>query len=211
MKRETLSLYFIMGSNNTSEDPLIVLEQAIMGGVTCFQYREKGSGALTGIEKEKLGRELMSVCRKYQVPFIVNDDVDLAIKLKADGVHTGQDDQPLEEVKKMIPSSMITGVSAKTLDEAREAEKQGADYIGVGPMFATKTKEDAEAPVGPSTIQQLRRQKITLPIVGIGGIEVGNAQQVIDAGADGISLISAISQAKDPEQAARLLRESISF
>ncbi|MFB4164422.1 thiamine phosphate synthase [Alteribacillus sp. JSM 102045] len=209
MNKEDLLLYFIMGSNNTSGHPSEVLEKAIKGGITCFQFREKGVGALEGKEKEKLGRELQSICKNHQIPFIVNDDTELAILLEADGIHVGQDDEPVEDIKKKCPSSMIIGVSAKTLKEAKEAERQGADYIGTGPMFATSTKEDAEAPIGSQGIQTLRKQGIKLPIVGIGGINKSNAKEVIDAGAEGVSLISAISQASDPEKAASELKNRL--
>lgn len=209
MNKENLLLYLIMGSNNTSQPPSQVLRKAIKGGVTCFQFREKGSGALEGKEKEELARELQSICRKHKIPFIVNDDTELAISLHADGIHVGQDDESIQELKKKCPSSMIIGKSAKTIEEAEEAESQGADYIGTGPMFMTTTKEDAESPIGPRGISVLRKQGIQLPIVGIGGINETNAVEVIAAGADGVSFISAISQADDPEKAARTLKDKL--
>lgn len=209
MIREKLPLYFIMGSNNTGANPAAVLREAIRGGVTCFQFREKGSGALSGSAKESLARELQDICHSYNIPFIVNDDLELAIRLQADGIHMGQKDTPLREFKHDIPSNMITGISTKTWEEAQEAQKDGADYLGVGPMFSTTTKEDADKPVGPETIQMMRNYGISLPIVGIGGINASNATDVIRAGADGISLISAISQSEDPESTARLLRHAL--
>ncbi|SDI20398.1 thiamine phosphate synthase [Alteribacillus bidgolensis] len=209
MNKENLLLYFIMGSNNTSQPPSQVLKKAINGGITCFQFREKGSGALKGKEKETLARELQSICCKHKIPFIVNDDTELAISLHADGIHVGQDDESIQELKKKCPSSMIIGVSAKTIEEAEEAERQGADYIGTGPMFMTTTKEDAELPIGPEGIWALRKQGIQLPIVGIGGINETNAVEVIEAGADGVSFISAISQADDPEKAASTLKDRL--
>lgn len=209
MNKENLLLYFIMGSNNTSSEPSDVLKKAINGGVTCFQFREKGSNALQGKEKEKLARELQSICKKHHIPFIVNDDVELALLLKADGIHVGQEDESLQDIKQRCPSSMIIGVSSKTIKEAQAAERQGADYIGTGPMFATSTKEDAEAPIGPEGIQILRENGVKLPIVGIGGISETNASDVIEAGADGISLISAISKSADPEQASRALKNRL--
>ncbi|WP_240377404.1 thiamine phosphate synthase [Bacillus piscicola] len=209
MKASSLLLYFIMGSNNTSDDPAVVLEKALRGGITCFQFREKGTGALSGRAKEALGRELRDLCRLYKIPFFVNDDVELALRLQADGIHIGQDDEPLPVLKQRVPTSMAIGVSAKTITEAREAVDGGADYIGTGPMFQTSTKEDAESPVGPAAIRVLRKNRITLPIVGIGGINEDNAKDVIRAGADGVSLISAISRAADPDQAAKALKSQL--
>ncbi|MFB5661796.1 thiamine phosphate synthase [Alteribacillus sp. HJP-4] len=209
MNKDILKLYFIMGSNNTEKDPVSVLKKAIQGGITCFQFREKGKGALAGGAKEELARRLQEVCADNDIPFIINDDVELALRLRADGIHAGQNDAPASEIRKYCPAGMLVGISAKTLREARKAEQDGADYIGTGPMFATATKEDAEEPIGPAGISRIRAQGFTLPIVGIGGIHVENAVQVIKAGADGISVISAISAKDNPEQAARRLLEAV--
>ncbi len=207
MNRHILSLYFIMGSNNTNESPVHVLQQAIEGGITCFQFREKGHGALVGKEKQQLARELQQVCQANGVPFFVNDDLKLALELEADGIHVGQDDIPVREIKKLAPASMLVGVSAKTLEEAKSAVEDGADYIGTGPMFITSTKEDADVPVGPERIRFLREEGMTLPIVGIGGIHEKNAHHVLEAGADGIAVISAISMSRHPKQATSDLKK----
>src|SRR5699024_9251712 len=127
-QRELLQLYFIMGSNNTSKDPVQVLKKAIEGGVTCFQFREKGPGAKTGTDKFALGQQFRDVCREHQIPFVVNDDVDLAVKLEADGIHIGQDDASIEDVREKVPHNCFIGVSASTIEESFEAEKRGADY-----------------------------------------------------------------------------------
>src|SRR5699024_5890610 len=132
-ERDVLQLYFIMGSNNTNDHPVEVLKKAIEGGVTCFQFREKGPGAKTGTEKLTLGRQLRDVCRDHQIPFVVNDDVDLAIKLEADGIHIGQDDTSIEDVRKKVSRECFIGVSTSTIEESLDAEKRGADYVGVGP------------------------------------------------------------------------------
>lgn len=207
MNKEALLLYFIMGSQDTDKDPVQVLKQAIAGGVTCFQFREKGPAAKTAQQKEELARELLAVCQSRSIPFIVNDDVELALQIGADGVHIGQGDEPASEVKKKLPPHMVVGVSAKTPAEAEQAVQDKADYIGTGPMYATTSKEDADDPIGPEGIQDLRKFGITIPIVGIGGITEANAVRVLKAGADGVSLISAISRAEDPETAARSLRQ----
>lgn len=209
MNKEALLLYFIMGSQDTDKDPVHVLEQAIAGGITCFQFREKGPEAKQALQKEELARDLLAVCKSHSIPFIVNDDVELAVKIGADGIHIGQGDEPAFEVKKKVPPHMIIGVSAKTLTEAEQAVQDKADYIGTGPMYATTSKDDADEPIGPEGIQDLRKFGITIPIVGIGGITEANAARVLKAGADGVSLISAISRAPEPEQTARSLWQLI--
>ncbi|MFZ4454487.1 thiamine phosphate synthase [Salibacterium aidingense] len=209
MNKQSLRLYFIMGSTNTNKDPETVLKEAVQGGITCFQFREKGEGARTGEEKKRLAVQLQKLCHKSGIPFIVNDDVDLALDIQADGIHVGQKDVPLAEVKKRCPGTMIIGVSAKTREEAEKAVQDGADYLGVGPMFGTTTKEDAEAPIGPQAIRHLRQEGITIPMVGIGGIDEINAGEVIEAGADGVSVISAISRAVDGTQAAAFLKKAV--
>lgn len=209
MDRQMLSLYFIMGSNNTKQSPAHVLQEAIAGGITCFQFREKGNGALVGREKKQLARELQKICQESGIPFIVNDDVDLAFELEADGIHVGQEDTSVTEIKKHAPPTMIVGVSAKTFEEATKAAESGVDYIGTGPMFATTTKEDATTPVGPERIRALKERGTKIPIVGIGGINADNAHHVVEAGADGIAVISAISMATDPKRAAKQLKKIV--
>lgn len=200
-----LKLYFIMGSNNCRKDPLEVLQEAIEGGITLFQFREKGQDALTGASKFRLAKKMQELCKRNGVPFIVNDDVDLAIALDADGVHVGQDDESAEEVRDRIGNKII-GVSAHNREEAERAIAQGADYLGVGPIFPTQTKDDAKEAQGPEIIRSMRNDGIHLPIVGIGGITAHNAHSVMRAGADGISVISAISLAEDIGASARELK-----
>ncbi|MEK4380052.1 MULTISPECIES: thiamine phosphate synthase [Bacillus] len=202
MMKELLSVYFIMGSNNTKADPLAVVQNALKGGSTLYQFREKGEGALTGEERIDFAAKVQAACREAGVPFIVNDDVELALKLKADGVHIGQEDAKAKEVRDAI-GDMILGVSAHTMSEVKQAEEDGADYVGLGPIYPTETKKDTRAVQGVSLIEAVRRQGISIPIVGIGGITIENAAPVIEAGADGVSMISAISLTEDPEEAAR--------
>jgi thiamine-phosphate pyrophosphorylase len=205
--RSRLELYLVMGSVNCVKDPVQVLEEAIAGGITIFQLREKGKGALQGNEKFEFAKKLQHLCKKEGIPFIVNDDVELALALDADGMHVGQEDENAHEVRRRI-GNKILGVSAHNLEEAQNALRQGADYLGVGPMYETKTKPDARQVQGPLIIQHLRKNGIDAPIVGIGGIAPGGAGPVIQAGADGIAVISAISQAESPREAAyRLLQE----
>jgi thiamine-phosphate pyrophosphorylase len=205
---QQLALYFVMGSVNGTVSPEWIVEEALKGGTTIFQFREKGEGSLTDSSKTELAQALQQICQQYKVPFIVNDDVDLAVQIQADGVHVGQEDETIEEVRRKI-GTKILGVSVHNVEEAKEAERQGADYLGVGPIFHTTTKEDIREVSGPTVIEQIRSAGVNLPLVGIGGIDVSNANQVIKAGADGIAVVSAISLHSSPEQAARELKEII--
>ncbi|MDP4099305.1 thiamine phosphate synthase [Paenibacillus sp. P96] len=204
--RRQLAVYFIMGSINCPDrSPVAVLREAIAGGVTLFQFREKGAGALTGQAAYELARELQAVCREGGVPFIVNDDVDMAAALGADGIHVGQEDAPADSLRDRLGYKAIVGVSAHTLEEAGRAIRDGADYLGIGPVYPTRSKHDARTVQGTRLIQELRGLGIDIPLVGIGGITPGNAPPVLAAGADGVSVISAISGAEDPRQAAAAL------
>ncbi|SDM89911.1 thiamine phosphate synthase [Sediminibacillus halophilus] len=204
--RHSLQVYFIMGSNNCIDNPLYVLEQALAGGITMFQFREKGRGAKTGTDKQKLALQMKELCRRYHVPFLVNDDVDLAIKVGADGIHVGQEDEPIDSVRRRCPEHFIVGVSATNVHEAVEADSAGADYIGAGPVFATATKHDAKTPIGLEGLAEIRRLIGNTPLVAIGGIQEKNAAEVIKAGADGISVISAISASENALTAAQQLK-----
>ena len=197
MKRDDLQLYFIMGTGNVfKQEPLTVLEKALLSGITMFQYREKGPNPLTGQAYENFARKCQKLCQQYHVPFIINDDVELAIKLRADGVHIGQEDFPVSMVREKI-GNMILGVSVHSQAELKTALQYGADYVGIGPIFSTTSKSDAKPPSGTEFLQQVRRQYPELPIVAIGGINCSNAFTVFKAGADGIAVISAICESED--------------
>ncbi|GAB6615201.1 MULTISPECIES: thiamine phosphate synthase [Bacillus] len=203
-----LSVYFIMGSNNCTKKPLQVLRDALEGGITIFQFREKGEGALTGEKRIRFAKELQVICKEYGVPFIVNDDVELAIELDADGVHVGQDDEGITSVREKM-GDKIVGVSTHTIEEAHWAIENGADYLGVGPIFPTSTKKDTKAVQGTKGLAHFREQGITIPIVGIGGITIENTASVIEAGADGVSVISAISLAESAYESTKKLVEEV--
>lgn len=207
--RGALKVYFIMGSPNCKDNPSTVLKEAIEGGITLFQFREKGTEALTGDEKVSLAKELQQICRENQIPFIVNDDIGMAIALDADGVHIGQEDEPIGEARKKVGTNKIIGVSVHSYEEAITALEGGADYFGIGPVFPTKTKEDAKPSNGTKLIEELRERGLTIPIVGIGGINAENAGSVIQSGADGVSVITAISHAPSVKEAAKALRKSV--
>jgi thiamine-phosphate pyrophosphorylase len=203
MKREWLNVYFVMGSVDCNgRDPRDVLQEAINGGITLFQFREKEQGAKVGAEKRELALELKEICKRHDIPFIVNDDIDLALEVEADGVHIGQEDAAFAFVKERLTPGMVIGVSCHTVEEAAEAVRSGADYIGVGPMYFTTTKKDIREVKGPEVIRRIRHAGMTVPIVGIGGITVENAGAVLESGADGVAVISAISKAESSFAAA---------
>lgn len=179
--------------------------QALAGGVTMVQLREK-EAPLSRIMRE--GAALRDLCRASGVPFIVNDRVDVALLLDADGVHVGQDDLPCAMARQLVGPERIVGVSAKTREEAAQAAADGADYIGVGPIFATATKRDAGDAIGMALLSFVKRELGT-PQVGIGGIGAANAADVIASGADGIAVVSAITHSDDPREAAARLRSIV--
>lgn len=184
---------------------LEVIRAAIAGGATVVQYREKEGTTRQLIEEARALRELT---RQAGVPFIVNDRVDIALAVDADGVHVGQDDMPAPLARQLMGPGNIVGVSATNLEEALQAERDGADYIGAGPVFATPTKPDAAPPMGLEGLAEICR-RVSIPVVAIGGINEENAAAVIEAGADGVAVVSAIVAAPDVEAAARRLREVV--
>lgn len=210
--REKMGVYFVIGTQDcgySSEKTVQIVEAALRGGVGTLQLRDKGS-KLTAREQYELGRQLQQLCREHDTLFFVNDDVDLAIRLQADGVHVGQDDMALSEVRAKVGSEMYIGVSAGTVEEALAAQSGGVDCIGVGAMFATRSKADAGEPIGPVGLEEIRQAVGNdLPIVGIGGITLENASEVLAAGADGVAIISAISHAESPEEAAQALQRIV--
>ena len=182
-----------------------VVEAAVRGGVTAVQLREKNCGTREFVE---LGRKLKELLGKWRVPLVINDRVDVALEMGADGVHLGQQDMDYESARRRLGPDAIIGLSVETAGQARAAEGLGVEYLGVGPVFPTATKADAAAVLGLAGLAQARailRHKL----VAIGGIGVGNARQAMDAGADGVAVVSAICAADDPEEAARRLRQAI--
>jgi thiamine-phosphate pyrophosphorylase len=175
-----------------------ILDAAISGGCRMVQLREKEwpSGRLL-----PLAERLRDRCRRASVTFIVNDRVDLAVAVGADGVHLGQDDLPVAAARPLLRRGMVLGRSTHSVAQARDAQAEGADYIAVGSMFPTQTKPDFQL-VGPELIRTIR-PGITVPLVGIGGVTRENVAQVIRAGADGVAVISAVCGAPDPAAATR--------
>ncbi|WP_054635437.1 thiamine phosphate synthase [Thalassobacillus sp. C254] len=187
-------LYTITGEEfHSGRSMLEVMEEAVKGGSDIIQLRDKFSSKKEVFEKAKKLREMTA---RYGAAFIVNDHIDVALAAGADGIHLGQDDLPLSEARKIVGEDMIIGISTHAIEEAREAERNGADYIGVGPVFATKSKVDVIDPVTTSYVKQVA-DEITIPFVAIGGIKLHNVDQVIDAGADRICAISEIVGSTD--------------
>ncbi len=177
------------------------VEKSLKGGVSVVQIREKDC---SGKEFLQIAKSVKEITRRYDVPLIINDRVDVAIAVGADGVHVGQDDLPCAIVRSMVGEDMIIGVSASSLTEALKAQQDGADYIGVGAMFATDTKTDAKV-VTMEELDRIRRE-VSIPIVVIGGINKTTLPDFIGKGIDGIAVVSAIVSQNDVESAARELK-----
>lgn len=185
-----------MGSQNCKRDPVKILQNAIKGGITAFQYREKGDGSLTGKDKINLGLQLRQLCLDHNIPFFINDDFDLIEPLNVDGIHVGQDDISVYKIREQYPS-LLVGLSISNEYELKKSPINLIDYIGAGPIFDTCTKKDAKQAVNTSWIKLLKQKYPFVPIVAIGGINVINAPEVLQAGADGIAVISAITNAEN--------------
>ena len=206
---DQLQVYFVCGTQDTGLNKkrlLEIVEDACRGGITCFQFREKGDGTLEGQQKLELAQQLQQICAKYDVLFIVNDDVELAVAVNADGVHVGQDDMCLEDVRNIVGHKVV-GISIHSIEELHKTDVLYADCVGVGPMYTTSSKPDAQEPCGPERIAELQTQGLTLPCVGIGGITIDNAMAVLRAGACGVAVISAIAHAEKPHEAVRQFKE----
>ncbi len=200
------SLYLVTDAQLAGERSLRrIVASAIYGGVTMVQYRQKNASTRRMIEE---ALELRQLCCSYNVPFIVNDRLDVALAVDADGLHVGQDDMAAALARKLIGPGKILGVSVENAAQAQAALADGADYVGASPIFATPTKPDAPAPMGLQGLQELA-QVCKLPIVAIGGLNASNAAAVLRAGAAGLAVVSAIVSADDAQRAARELRQII--
>ena len=181
-----------------------ILEGVIAGGGRLVQFREKEWPLRRCLP---LLEDLRRRARQAGIGFAVNDRLDLALAVEADGLHLGQDDLPASVARRLLPPSMFLGVSTHTVEQARQAEHEGADYVAVGSIFPTATKPESQL-VGLDLLREVRGQ-IRAPLVAIGGITADNAAQVIEAGADGVAVISAVCGARDPAEATRRLLERI--
>ena len=201
--KKTMLLYAVTDRHWTGEQTLMEqVEDALKGGVTCVQLREKELHKEAFLEE---AIEMKALCNKYQVPFIVNDEVDIAVKCGADGVHVGQMDMEAGNVRAIVGEDMMIGVSVRTVEQAVTAERAGADYLGVGAVFNTTTKLDAHE-VSYETLKAIC-QAVSIPVVAIGGINKGNICQLSGSGADGVALVSAIFAAENIEEECKELRK----
>lgn len=198
------SLYLVTDrSLSRGRSTVEIVSAAIRGGVTCVQLREKHCSTREFICE---ARSLQPLLRHHRIPLIINDRLDVALAIGADGVHLGQNDMSLVDARRLVGENMVIGISAENLDDAIIAEQQGADYIGISPVFITDTKMDIAAPLGLDGIRLIRRA-VKIPLVGIGGINAGNICDIVRAGADGAAVVSAIVAAACPEQAAAELKQ----
>lgn len=201
--KNTMLLYAVTDRAWTKTQTLYEqVKCALKGGVTCLQLREKDLDFEAFFEE---ALNIKSLCKKYNVPFIINDNVKVAIKCNADGIHIGQHDMSLKDVRKMVGDDMIIGVSAQTVEQALEAQNNGADYLGVGAMFSTSTKLDADD-VSYDTLKEIC-EKTSIPVVAIGGINKDNILKLANSGVDGVALVSAIFGAEDIENECKELKE----
>ena len=201
--RKTMLLYAVTDRAWLKDQTLYQqVEAALKGGVTCVQLREKELDDEAFLSE---ALEISALCRRYGVPFFINDNVGVAIKCKADGIHVGQDDMSASDVRRLVGDGMMLGVSVHTVQEALEAVKAGADCLGVGAMFSTSTKADADV----VTMEDLKDicDAVDVPVVAIGGLGKHNILQLAGTGVDGVALVSAIFSADDIESECRELRK----
>ena len=201
--KKMMLLYAVTDRAWTGEQTLYEqVESALKGGVTCVQLREKELDDDTFL-KEAI--EIGELCKRYEVPFFINDNVEIAIKCHADGIHVGQEDMAASRVRERVGDEMMIGVSVHSVEEALEAVKNGADCLGVGSMFTTSTKKDVS--VLPKEVLRDICHAVDIPVVAIGGIGKSNISELAGTGMDGVALISAIFSAEDIEKECLMLRK----
>lgn len=203
--KKSLRLYAVTDRSWLNGETLTCqVEKSLKGGVSCVQLREK---ELSYDEFLSEAFEIKELCKKYSVPFIINDNVDIALKCKADGIHVGQSDMLATDVRKLVGENMILGVSAQTVEQAVLAEKMGADYLGVGAVFSTSTKLDADS-VSFDTLKAICNA-VSIPVVAIGGITEENMTELKGSGICGVALVSAIYASLDIEDTCKRLYSKI--
>ena len=208
MKAVDLRLYALVDPEHSGGHDIVELARSLaQGGATLVQLRDKGSATRLMVER---ARSIKSALRPFAVPLLVNDRIDVALASGADGAHVGQDDMAVEDARRLLGGGAIIGLSIKTVAQAAAAPLDSLDYIGVGGVFATSSKENPAPPIGVAGLARISEiigaRSPGFPLCGIAGITGDNAQRVIAAGADGVAVISALSLAADPRSAARQLR-----
>ena len=184
---------------------LEVIEAAVSGGVTVVQLREKEASTKEFYQE---GLRIKDYLKAAHIPLIINDRIDIALALDADGVHLGQEDMPVDVARKIVGPHKIIGASAFTTEEAVAAESMGADYLGLSPIFVTETKPELGEEIGIEKISSLKRA-VKIPVVGIGSMNQSNAYEVVRAGLDGVAVVSAICSREDPRAAAEAIKEEV--
>ena len=207
---KALRLYFIAGTQDIHDGESIeqVLAEAINSGITCFQYREKGLNSLNDHQARLAqAKRLQLLCQSADIPFVVNDDVDLAIEIGADAIHVGQSDKPIAETIQLAKQyKMDVGLSVNTLEQLHTASQiEGLSYVGIGPIFPTNSKSDAEAPIGIDELARRAALYPELPKVAIGGIQINNAKEVLETDINGIAVISAVTTSAKRKQDINIL------
>lgn len=203
MNNLDLSLYLVTNNSEDEEKFLNIIEESLKGGVSVVQLREKKAETL---DFYNLALKVKEITQKYNVPLIINDRIDIALAIDADGVHVGQSDMPAKTARSMIGEDKILGVSAANIKEAKKAQRDSADYIGVGAVYPTNTKDDATS-VPKKELKEIVKS-VDIPVVAIGGITQENAHELNDCEIDGLSVVSAIMEAKNPKIASKnLLKE----
>lgn len=203
MNNLDLSLYLVTNNSEDEEKFLNIIEESLKGGVSVVQLREKKAETL---DFYNLALKVKEITQKYNVPLIINDRIDIALAIDADGVHVGQRDMPAKTARSMIGEDKILGVSAANIKEAKKAQRDSADYIGVGAVYPTNTKDDATS-VPKKELKEIVKS-VDIPVVAIGGITQENTHELNDCGIDGLSVVSAIMEAKNPKIASKnLLKE----
>jgi len=184
-----------------------VAEAVLAGGATVLQFRDKEMDETEAIE---VCRKINKLTRKKGIPFIINDLIEVAKVVGADGVHLGQEDAPLDFARKILGKDKIIGISVETVEQAIKAEKEDADYLGVGPIYPTATKLDAGRALGLARLKEIK-EAVSIPVIAIGGIDEDNLEEVLRAGADGVAIISAVVGAPDITQACQKLKNKIEY
>lgn len=201
-----LSLYVIIDRRMMrGRLPIQVVREAIAGGVTAIQLREK---EMESRDLYNLASSIREVAKKRRVLFLVDDRVDIAKACNADGVHLGEKDLPIKIARKLLGRNKIIGATVRNLSQALKAQREGADYLSLGPIFSTKTRKDLPLPRGLKTITRIKK-KIKIPLIAIGGINRNNVARVIRAGADGVAVVSAVVGAENVRKATRELLSRI--
>ena len=205
LNKKSLLLYAVTDRKWSDNDPFYThIEESLEGGVTFLQLREKNLDT-DSFFKEAI--KIKELCKKYNVPFIINDNVEIALKSNADGIHVGQDDMNAKEVRKLIGNDKILGISVQTVEQALLAQEQGANYLGVGSIFTTTSKDDAKN-VSINTLKEICNA-VNIPVVAIGGIDKDNIKQLSKTGINGIAVISAIYANKNIKEATATLKKLV--